>query len=540
MISIHDVERHLEQGNTLALCHALGDRNVLIRRRAAQALGELGHADGVAALTAALQRDKDQYVIRWSVGALQAIGNPAAVEALTAAAFGERRDAAVLAAQALAAIHIPQAEAAYRIREMLQRNTFDGFTDLGEESKSALIAVMNSRQFKAWPSGKRRPVLMAAVRLGIAPPAHYRRDLIDMGLFVSGLHTVGDLLAGLGHTSALVRASAAEKLGETGLSWTRFLLAQRFEKEMRHGGDRQVAVAVARALAKMGDDQGISHYQKKLAGKDMYQSADAVRAISDIGTPQAIRILFEASLEPHAPAGFHNTSQILSELETIGPVVVDTLREIAESDNPAARQRLAQVVGRSGHADALTILKRLCTDPDHQVQQAAFDALARLNSPEAAQTLFDLKGELPTQIIIASLAQFTNAEAITYLRALSPEMTALHGVALNDDSTPLSGGYAQLMQERFVDEAQAWEWVAISTRAKTSDTGEFWLAIPEHEDGSPARIKITTVPHGDGTPSETFITEVGLRWGKIHHVKARIDRFVARLVVDIRVQWLAE
>jgi len=536
MTSISNVEHQLEQGNGAALCLALGDRNVLIRRRAAQALGELGHADGVATLASALQRDKDQYVIRWSIEALQHIANEAAVEALTAAAFGERRDAAALAAQALAAIHSPQAEAAFHIREMLQRNTFDGFTDLGDESKAALMAVMASRQFKAWPSGKRRPILVAAVRLGITPPVQYRRDLIDMGLFVSGLHTVGELLGGLGHASAMVRAAAAKKLGETGLSWTRFMLSQRFVKETRRSGDREVAVAAAGALAKLGDDRGLKHYQKQLADRDMYQAADAVRAIGEIGTPAAILVLFEAGVEPRNPTGFHNIGQILNALERIGPAAVDALQHFAVAENSHTRRLLAQVVGRSRHNDTLSILRQLCTDTDIEVQQAARDTLAKLNTPEAAQVLFDLRRDVPAETLIKSLAQFTDQEAIGYLRVLSPRITAVHGVALNDDSTPLAGGYAQFVQERFLEETQTWEWVAISTRAETSDTGDFWLPIHEHEEGSPARLKITTVSHGNGAPGETFIADVDLRWGEIHTVKARIDRFVARLTVDIQVQ----
>lgn len=524
----------MEQGRVAALGHALGDRNTLIRRRAAQALGELAHPDGVSALAIALHRDKDQYVIRWTVETLQHIGNDKAVEALAAAAFSERRDAAALASQALAAIHSPQAEAAFHIREMLQRNTFEGFDTLGEESRSALLAVMNSPQFNAWPSGKRKPVLLAAARLGLAPPAKYRRDLIDMGLFVSGLHTVGDLLAGLSHPNPLTRAAAADKLGETGLRWTGIALRQRFRQETRPGGERSVAVASARALARLGDARGIRHYQQQLAGGDMRQASEAALALGEIGSPQAILVLFETASAPPVPGVVHNDTPILDALASVGPGAVDALRGFAQSDNPRARRLFIELAGRSGHADKWLILRQGCLDPDPDTQRVALDALARLNTPEAARTLFDLKGELSASLLALSLAQMTHAEALAYLRELEPDVTIVHGVVLGDSGAPLIGAHAQIVEERLLDNSQGRGLAAISARAETSAQGEFWLAILDHAGNPATRLKITTSPHGDGVPGETFMAEIELTRGEAHTAKARIDRFVSRLTLNVK------
>src|SRR5262245_33780164 len=153
MTSIHELERVIEREDVTALSHALSEPNALIRRRAAQGLGELARPESAAPLARALHKDKDQYVVQFSIDALQKIGNEVAVEALCDAAFGDRRDAAVLATQALAAIHAPAADAASHIREMLQRNSFEGFEELGEESRGTLAAVMRSQQFAGWPSG---------------------------------------------------------------------------------------------------------------------------------------------------------------------------------------------------------------------------------------------------------------------------------------------------------------------------------------------------------------------------------------------------
>src|SRR5262245_36759945 len=338
MTSIHELERVIEREDVTALSHALGEANVLVRRRAAQGLGELGRAESAAPLARTLHRDKDQYVIQFSIEALQKIGNETAVEALCDAAFGDRRDAAVQATQALAAIKAPAADAAFHIREMLQRNSFEGFEELGEDSRGALAAVMRSPQFAGWPSGKRRPVLTAAVRLGLTPPRRYYRDLIEMGLFVGGMHTIGDLLAGLNHSAANVRAAAAERLGESGQRWLTFALWGRFKREAKTSGDRPVAIAAARALAALGDQRGIKHYQRQLSSIDVHAAADAARALGEIGTPFALSALFLYGAEPPPPPAFHNIPQIMLALEGPGPGVVDALKDHLDSDSARVRQ----------------------------------------------------------------------------------------------------------------------------------------------------------------------------------------------------------
>ena len=135
MTAIHHVERMLAQGDIDGLCRALQEQNPLIRRRAAQALGDLKQPASVPHLVRALRQDKDQYVLRWAIDALRDIGDETAVDALTATVFGSNRQVAILATQALAAISTPQAASATRLREILAR------TDL-----SALASLDTARQ----------------------------------------------------------------------------------------------------------------------------------------------------------------------------------------------------------------------------------------------------------------------------------------------------------------------------------------------------------------------------------------------------------
>jgi HEAT repeat protein len=538
MTSIHELERVIEREDVTTLSHALGEPNVLIRRRAAQGLGELGRPESAAPLGQALHKDKDQYVVQFSIDALQKIGNETAIEALCDAAFGDRRDAAVLATQALAAIHVPAADAAFHIREMLQRNIFEGFEELGEESRAALSGVMRSQQFAGWPSGKRRPVLTAAVRLGVVPPRRYYRDLIEMGLFVGGLHTIGDLLAGLNHAAVNVRASAAEKLGESGQRWLTFALWGRFRREARSSGDRPVAIAAARALAALGDQRGIKHYQRMLSGIDVHAAAEAARALGEIGTAHALDALFLYGAEPPPPPAFHNIPQIMLALESMGPSAIDALKNHLDSDSVKVRQFFARILPNSHHAETISMLVQLALDTEPSVQQAALDGLAELNSEESAEAIFNLHTKLPDAMLLDPLAQITHPEGVAYLRELAPGVTVIHGTVIEERGEPLAGGYAQIVQEHYFGKDKGWSWEALTARAEANDEGEFWLTLLPDEEWDTLRLKITTPHRDNGADSTSYMTEIELIKGEVNVVRARVDHFVARLFVDVRLKSL--
>ncbi|HQE19702.1 MAG TPA: HEAT repeat domain-containing protein, partial [Aggregatilineales bacterium] len=110
------IERLVKKGNVRGLCRLLRHRNALIRRQAAQALGQLGHADAVPFLLRAARRDPDQYVRRWSIQSLEAIATDPAVDALTEVMFSTRVEDARAATQSLRQLASPQAAAALRLR----------------------------------------------------------------------------------------------------------------------------------------------------------------------------------------------------------------------------------------------------------------------------------------------------------------------------------------------------------------------------------------------------------------------------------------
>lgn len=531
MTAIHHVERMLAQGDVTGLCRALQDQNPLIRRRAAQALGDLRQPAGVPYLVRALRQDKDQYVLRWSIDALREIGDEAAIDALTTVMFGSNRQISALAAQALAAIPTAQAASAIRLKDILARADMNALTCIESDVSRALEIVLNSEQYKAWPSGKQKQVLGAAARLGVKLSSQYARELMEMGVFVSGVHTVGDLITGLRHRSPVVRAAAAEKMGSTGQGWMRFMLYNRFRQETHPGGDRSVAVAVARALGQLGDKRPVAHYKQQLYGADPLLAAEAARVLGEMGSEEAIRTLFGFVVDPPPAPAYRNIPQALTSLENIGPAAVDALLSLIDHKNRQVRLALVGVIIRSRHPETASLLGRMGRDTDPDVQRAALDGLAGLNTPDAAEMIYRLAGHTPHDWVIRALAAITCPESLHYLRDLAPDITTLHGTLVEDDGQPLARAHIQVVREHYFGEQSGWGWLAVSARTETDPGGEFALAVPVEAGEATIRLKVVIPPVGDGKDGEMFMADLPLASGEENRVRVRIDRFFSRLVI---------
>src|SRR6185436_14409359 len=102
------VEQLLARRNVRGLGAALRHRNVVIRRRAAQALGELRDPGGVPYLTEALRKDGDEWVQRYTMDALRLINTPDAIDVLTWAMYSSERRLSSQALQTLHGINTPE------------------------------------------------------------------------------------------------------------------------------------------------------------------------------------------------------------------------------------------------------------------------------------------------------------------------------------------------------------------------------------------------------------------------------------------------
>ncbi len=533
MASVGRVERLLRRKNVRGLCRLLRHRDVLVRRRAAQALGELADPAGIACLERVLRVGSDQYVIRHAIDSLRAIGSPAAIDALTATAFRSGQQIPRLAAHALAEMSDPQAVAALRLKDILFRNDWDALAAVGEEARRPLSVILQSEQYTAWPSGKRKQVLAIATRLGVRSTRH-SREMLNMGLFVSGIHTIGDLLRGLRHRSPDVRVAAAEKLALTGQDWVNGPLYRRFRREARSGGERSAAIAIARALARLGDDRAIAYYRHRLYHADGAQAAEAARTLAGIGTPQAAETLFWFVASPPPPPAYRNVPMTLAALESIGPPAVDALRPVIAHEDPKARRLMIEVILRCGHPDAASLLGQLARDDDPEVQHTAIDALADLNTPAAAETLLGMADDIPRRWVTRALAAITHPDGPEYLRTLVPDITSLHGTLLGDDRQPMPGAYVQVVKEHFLGEQTGWGWQAVSARAKTDEAGAFALVLLTTDRDAVLRLKVTVPPRRSDEDSEALTADFAPFFGEANHVRAQLDRFFNRLVVTVR------
>lgn len=533
MSPISRVERLLAQGNVRGLCRMLRHRNSLVRRRAAQVLGELGRLAGVPCLVRALHTDSDQYVLRWSIDSLRTIGDETAIDALVAAMFGAGQQIPRLAAQALAEMTAPQAAAALELREILLRNDWEALAAIGDEAKRSLAIVFRSEQYANWPSGKRRQILISAVRLGVTPSLRQSGELAELGLFVSGVHTMGDLLRGLRHRSPEIRIAAAEKLGMSDQAWTAGALYRQFRREARLEGERSVAIACARALSQLGDGRATAYYRERLRRAEGRLATDAARALAEIRTKDALEALFWFVAEPPPPPGYRNVPLVLSALESAGPAAADALETLLDHEEAKVRRLMVDVFVRSKHPQAAALLGRMAqeeTDPD--VQHAALDALAMLNTGDAVEKLHALDGQVPNGWVTRALAATTHPAGPRTLRKLVPDATILYGT-VKDEGKPLAKAHVQVVREHYRDEDAVWEWRAISGRAETDEAGAFALSVFRLDDRVTARLKVVVPLRHDGTGGETFMADLPLVRGRENHTQVQIDRFFSRLVVTV-------
>lgn len=534
MSSVERVERLLKSKHVRGLCRMLDHRDAQVSRRAAQVLGELRDPRAVRCLRDALRRASDEYVIRYSITALQQIAAPDAIDALTAAMFGDKQRTARLAQQALALLPDPQAQAAIRLQEVLFRNDWDGLASLGEKAHRPLMVALHSPQYHHWPSGKRKQALTIATRLGLKSPGH-SREMLDMGLFVGGVHTMGDLLRGLNHRTPEVRIAAAEKIALSGRRWAANPLYRRFRRELGSKGERSAALAIARAMTALGDSRAINLYKDRLHHGDGTQAAEAARALADIGAPEAVLTLFWFAADPPPPPAYRNVPTTLSALASIGPPVVETLHSLFAHDDPKARRLLVEVVARSRHSDLPSLLAELAADSDEEVQHAALDALADLNTPEAADTLLKLAGQVPERWVTRALASITDPDGPRLLRTLVPDLTSLSGALLDDDRQPRSGAHVQILKEHDFGGTTGWDWQAASARATTDEQGRFALSLLTGDPQAKLRIKVTLPSRQFTVPGETFTADYDPIFGAANVIEIRIDRFFNRLVITRRL-----
>jgi HEAT repeat protein len=527
------IEQALKGQKPHRLCRLLRHRDAQVRRRAAQALGQTGDPEAVLCLARALSSDRDEFVRRWAVEALARIGGGLAVDALVQAAFSARPEVVRLATHALSTMDTPEAATALRLRDMLFRNEQDALEGLGRAEARLLGIILDSEQYRTWPSARRNRILTAAVALGVTPPAQHRNELAEMGLFVSGVHTVDDLLRGLGHRNPKVRLAAARRLGLSGQRWVTWLLYRRFKREVKRAGDHHLAAALVRAMDMLDDPRATDDCRTQLYTGEDRAAADAARILAEAGTTRAIETLFWFVAKPPPPPAFQNTALVASLLEQIGPDVVDVLRPLLADASPSVRSLVARMIIRINHPDRVFLLGVLCKDAAPAIRQSALDALSALASAESTRRIFELAGELPREQALRALAASAHPDAVGYVREVEPGATVVYGELREDNGQPASGAQVQVLQERLNEQQDRYAWQPAGPRVVADSDGRFALAVLDYSQEYRARLKIARSRPARSSGVEALEADLALTPGAVNHVQARIDRFFNRLIVTV-------
>jgi hypothetical protein len=194
---------------------------------------------------------------------------------------------------------------------------------------------------------------------------------------------------------------------------------------------------------------------------------------------------------------------------------------------------MVELIARCGHPEATRFLSQLAQDSDPEVQRAALDALAELNTPAAVDCLAALESEAPKNWIVRALTAMTLPRAVDLIRTLDPSSTTLTG-SLLDRRVPLPGARVQVVQFQHFTSPNEWGWRAISGRAETDVNGVFGLTLFSLEPDQTVQLKVVTPVLPNGKGGEAFTADLALTKGQAHEVLANIDRLFDRLVIEVR------
>lgn len=527
-----DIEALLARRDVRRLCRLLTNGDAALRRRAAQALASLAEPASVPSLAAALN-DQDAFVRAFAIDALAAIADAPALHTLISAAFSTDRQRSEQAAQALARTRLPLAVAALELRDILTRSDWETLARTsGELARQVLRLVLHTQQYNAWPSAKRKAILEQAVRLGVQPGEAHSRELATKGIFLSGVHTIGDLLQGINSPKPAVRIAAAERLAASKIRWAKGPLLRRLKHEMSDPANRAVSAALARALVDLGSTRGLALFQARLNHPESREIVHAADLLAQTGTPQAAEMLFRhaLSLSPQGPP--RGLPAVLAALEHMGPPAVDAL--LPHAADQRARLLLIEVIARSRHPLAVYYLGQLAAEPDPDIQRTALDALAGLGSTEAADVLYELSGKVERGWLLRALNSIPQANALTYLRALAPQATTLeiHFDPGEDDQYRRFS--AQIVQEHYFGEGVGFGWRAISARAGLEPSDSYYLSIFLGIDlaAGETRLKLSRPPARYGEQGDAYLAALTLSPGTHHRFRLSIDRFFNRLLIS--------
>lgn len=372
------------------LVRLLQDPEGRVRRRAAQAVGRAGLAEGVAPLAAVLAGDRDAEVRQMAAFALGLVGHRSAVEPLRAAlgdpsalvrgraaeALGLIGDtASAQAIASMAAAHLPAVLAA-------SLDADEGASPVEPAAEAFRLGVYALTRLKA------ADALMGVVldpagqpRLAWWPVAYALSRLEDP-------RVVPALVTLLRSGGSVTRAFAARGLGARNATASAGALVPLAEAWRT---DPRVAVSAIRALAQMGAGEAAAPLRALALAREVDANVrlEAVTALGALKDQEALGLVLDAVTDPW-PAMRAAGLRALKNIDLDTFVIV--LSGLDADAHPSVRTATVSLLPALGPARAAPRLFAMMDGQDPAVAAAAIEAMAGLpETPTAfASTLLRL------------------------------------------------------------------------------------------------------------------------------------------------------
>jgi HEAT repeat protein len=383
-----DVDSLTAKRDVRGLIEALGyEKDHVIRRRAADALGSIGDVRAVQPLSAAL-KDADSYVPERAACALGKIGDIRAVHPLIAALADPHPQTQSAAAAALAKMGAPAVEPLIGALASEDREVRCWVAD-------ALGKMADTRAVEA---------LVAVLR---DPDSEVRRRAAGALAKMADPRAVGPLVAALSDASGGVRLAAADALSSLGWKPDRgeaggayWVARQNWGRCARIGAravmpligalsgtdsaDYMVRIWATEALGKIGDARAVEPLIAALPDGTAGLSGYVADALGEIGDARAVDPLI-------SQLGAFSAHHAAEALCRIGPPAVAPLIGALRGEESAVRRLAAESLGKIGDARAVEPLIAALRDADGRVRWGATEALGKIGSPAVEPLMVALR-----------------------------------------------------------------------------------------------------------------------------------------------------
>lgn len=381
-----------------------------LRWNAIQALGEMADESSLATLGDIL-RTGDRQSAAAAAQALGASGSPAAREYIIEAALSDRAE---------------WTGAIYQLGTMQGEDVDAALVDVVKNGSARERQVVMPRLLRLGNAEAMRVAIEQASTGSRSDQMDAMRQLADAGTPQArqALITIADQTKGQSRVNALEMlaqinpsdprigkslseslfsgrkseaANAATVLGRLGTE-----ASQRALITAMNGGDKDVALAAARALGQQGMTESVKAMMLGAARNGDSQMRGAILdKLLEQGAPEGLR-LAEEVLASKDPAVAQGAVYALSQAGT--PKARMLIEQSLSAQDPGVRTAAIQALAQTPTDSAADSLIRMAKDSDSSVRSAAMTALAQIGTEKATQTLIDSARQGSAENRVAALS----------------------------------------------------------------------------------------------------------------------------------------